>query len=82
MCGITEEHSLLSPQRKSFGNRDGMQMIGLPVLFVKHETTLLPRGMTVNRYSEVGIEVNMNHSYIVKKVEMDKILVNSCFISR
>jgi len=58
-----------------------MQMIGLPVLFVKHKTTILPRGMTLNRYSEVGIEVNINHSYVVKKVDMTR-LVNSCFISQ
>lgn len=57
-------------------------MIGLPVLFVKHKTLLLPGGMTVNRYSEVGIKVNMNHSYIVKKVDMAKILVNGYFISQ
>lgn len=71
-----------SPQRKSYGNGDGMQMTGLPVLFVKQNPSLLPRGMTVDRYSAVGIEVNMHHSYIVKKVDMSKILVNSCFVSQ
>lgn len=59
-----------------------MQMISLPILFVKHKTTLLPGGMTGNRCTEVGIEVKMNYSYIVKKVGMAKILVNSGFISQ
>lgn len=45
---------LLSPQRKSCGNGDGMQVIGLSVHFVKCKTSLQPGGMTVNRYSEVN----------------------------
>lgn len=57
-------------------------MIELSVHFVKHKTSLLPRGMTVNKYFEVNGQVTVNHSYIVKKMDIIKIFVNSCFISQ
>lgn len=57
-----------------------MQMIGLSVHFIKHKTSLLPRGMTVNKYSEVNGQVTVNH--VVKKMDITKIFVNSCFISQ
>lgn len=59
-----------------------MHMVGLPVFFVKHKTSFLLGGIDVNSYSEAGIEVNMNHSCIEKKVDIAKILVKSCFISQ
>lgn len=55
-------------------------MIGLSVHFIKHKTSLLPRGMTVNKYSEVNGQVTVNH--VVKKMDITKIFVNSCFISQ
>lgn len=57
-------------------------MIELSVHFLKHKTSPLPRGMIVNKYSEVNGQVTVNHSYIVKKMEITKIFVNSCFISQ
>lgn len=73
---------LLNPQRKSCGNGDGMQIIGLSVHFVKCKTSLLPGGMTANRCSGVNGQVTVNHSSIVKKMSITKIFVNSCFISQ
>lgn len=64
------EDVTLSKSTKSCGNGDGMQMIGLSVHFVKHKTSLLPRGMTINKYSEVNGQVSVNHNYIVKKMKI------------